>query len=840
MQPMGESGMDDKPHYIVGIAASAGGLEAATALITSLPNGTAATFVLAQHMAPSHTSLMPKLIARETDLKVVEVSEDLKPEVGHIYLAPSNSDVVLEDGLLKVVEPSHGLATPKPSADRLFKSLAAEAGPLCVGVVLSGTGSDGSYGLKAIREAGGITIAQDLASAKFDGMPISAIETGCVDLVLPPQEIGARIEGIIANPSNLEQFQNEAMGGQKLSELFRLLLTETHIDFRNYKESTLRRRTQRRMVATGMREYEDYLALCRTSPEEVRELCRDFLITVTRFFRDPKHFEILGQELRDLHKHTEGPMRIWVAGCATGEEAYSIAMLAAEALESPENLNRQNVQIFATDVDEAALEIARRGTYPSTAANDIPEEIRGKYFVEQGNTITVKKRLREVIFFSRNNLVQDPPFLNLSLVSLRNVLIYFNSQLQEHVLRRIHHALQPGGLLFLGTSETVGSLQDDFQTVSDKSRLYRRLLSDRRRRPIVSLNPKPTIPLPERTLPGRANAQEQANAMFDALAKGLGGNSILVSPSHEFVRVYGDITPMIELSSTTQLDLKVSLLRSPLREEAISLCNSALRRNKLRVGLHHDWGPGSVKTEHLWMVAYPIVMPPEVGNFVLLNIQVERKPDRIPIVGADEAVDMAVHKLEEELSSTREALQMSIEELQASNIELQAQNAQLQAANEELQATNEEYETSNEELQSTNEELITVNEELQIFSDELKSSTAALSAVLHTAPAPIIVVDQSLRIINCSSQASERFDLPERLGQDTQLSAAMLPIGFPSIETLARETMAMREARSFQFQHKGEDHLIQTNPIYDEVDRLRGVTIIFATMPSQSAADDAS
>ncbi|MEL7184079.1 MAG: chemotaxis protein CheB, partial [Pseudomonadota bacterium] len=360
---------------IVGIGASAGGLEAASLLVQNLPKDVGAAYVLAQHMSPNHKSLLSSLISRETHLPVIDLTkEDVIPTADTIYISQPNSDVVLENGKLGLRKQSGHHATPKPSADRLFNTLAQEMGERCVGVVLSGTGSDGSYGVQAIREAGGITIAQDVGTAKYDGMPASAVETGCVDLQLSPQQIGQHLAKIMSAPRDLDRFRRLNDEPTPLSDLMHILLARTGVDFRDYKENTVNRRIARRMTALGIESYDQYVEHCRASSDEVDALHKDLLISVTRFFRDYEQFEMLGDVLRAMaDRKGEDPIRVWVAGCATGEEAYSIAILTAEALGGPAALARARVQIFATDIDARALEVGRAGIYPMTALGDVPE-----------------------------------------------------------------------------------------------------------------------------------------------------------------------------------------------------------------------------------------------------------------------------------------------------------------------------------------------------------------------------------------------------------------------------------------------------------------------------------
>ncbi|WP_424933120.1 CheR family methyltransferase [Amaricoccus macauensis] len=823
--------MTTDPRFIIGIASSAGGLEALTQLVQNLPADSGASYVIAQHMSPTHKSLMSTLIGREANMDVIEMSDPVKPASNTIYVTPPNWDVVLQDSLLTLVPPHGEARTPKPSGDRLFMSLARERGETCMGIVLSGTGSDGSYGVQAIREAGGITIAQDLGTAKYDGMPASAAETGCIDLVLSPTQIGQHLGKILSSPRDFEGLRTITESHNKMSDLLHILLARTRVDFREYKESTVHRRIQRRMMALGIDAYEDYVAHCRSDVNEVDALFKDLLISVTRFFRDEKQFDCLRDAIADVvEQNTEGPIRMWVAGCATGEEAYTIAILVAEAMGGIENISKERLQVFATDIDLGALELARIGSYPQSAANDIPREYLEQYFDIADGKIHVKPRLKNVIRFTTHNVFQDPPFINIDLVSLRNLLIYFKPRLQERVLNRIHYALKQHGLLFLGTSESIGALNVDFEAVSEPNKLFskRRIARNTVR---SSFGDRPSEIIPWKPVQTPAPAPDSGGLqkeMFDALARSIAPNALLVTANQDIIRIYGEMSDFIEMSEKTRLDLKLTLLKSPLRDEAPSLCGVALRRGARRPGMQHRMD-GTDYT-HVQMEAYPISIADEHERYVLLAF-VKSSPETPEISYESlpqDAQDKLVRQLHSEILSTREALQQSIEELQTSNEELQSVNEELQSTNEELQASNEELETANEELQSTNEELVTVNEELQVNSSELKEVTGELTSVLQSAPSSILVVDNALQIVRASQNAQYTFKLPERSATRMHLSQASVPHGYPSLTHIANETFRLRENQEHQFTCGQKLVSLKSAPFFDENMALRGITMIFS------------
>ncbi len=831
--------------FFVGIGASAGGLEAASSLVQNLPTDANAVNILAQHMSPTHKSLLTSLIARETPLPVEELTDKTKPVRNTIFITPPNSDVILEDGLLRLVEPSGHPATPKPSADRLFKSLAAEQGEYCVGIVLSGTGSDGSYGVQAIREAGGITIAEDAATAKYDGMPASAAETGCIDLTLSPEQIGQHLEKILARPRDFGQLRHLNEKPTKLSNLFQIILARTGVDFRDYKDNTVTRRINRRMAALDIEDYDDYVTHCRSSADEVDALFRDLLISVTRFFRDRNQFEQLRLQFDRMVKGRDtNQMRLWVAGCATGEEVYSVAILLAEAMGGLDQLSKSRVQIFATDIDDRAMEVARRGTYPITAASDIPSAYLDKYFTVRGDHIAVAPELRAVTLFSVHNMFQDPPFLNLDFVSLRNVLIYFNTALQNRVLHRIHYALNPNGLLFIGTSESVGNMESLFESRSGTDKIYakRRMGMSNVIRPQITThgsgrwgghgNPRRAEEVQT------PSAERVDDLQFSALARAVAPNGFILTRGGEIVRVFGDISSFTQLTENAPLWVSIPNLRSPLRDEITGLFTTALKTKKRRTGRWHDMtGPDFDQARS---VCYPVAAPDKGEDHVLvaLETRVKEKPTEALETMSEGDRNAYIRQMELEVAQTREALQQTVEELQTSNEELQSINEEMQSTNEELQATNEELETSNEELQSTNEELITVNEELQVNSMELQRVSAELSATLDSVPFPVLVIDPSLTVRRASNAALSAFRIGDLPGAGLHLSACKLPERIASLPQLCNEVFRFRDVRTMTVSVGDKIHRLSVAPFQNQVHDVTGVVVTMVEDFSSSEAMD--
>ncbi|MGJ8622637.1 MAG: chemotaxis protein CheB [Yoonia sp.] len=791
---------------IIGIGSSAGGLEAIRQLVDALPADAPVSYVVVQHMSPHHKSLMTQLVARDTELQVRDVEDGQTPQRNTIYITPPRTDIIFMDGQLRLVEPSQEAAHPKPSVDRFLMSLAQEHGEKSMAIILSGTGRDGAYGVQAIREVGGITIAQDNESAKYDGMPQSAIMTGCVDLILSPPEIGRHLENILNAPRDFATFRSDAMMESPTSDLLQILLARTRVDFRDYKQTTIGRRIERRMVALNIQSEEEYTQFCRANPSAVDALFKDLLISVTRFFRDREAFRGLENLLPELVAEAKDQqLRIWIAGCATGEEAYSIAMLICEALDCPISEFQSRVQIFATDIDRDALQLARTGIYGLSALDNIPSHIAAKYLVRQDDGVRVVDSLRRAILFSDHNVCQDPPFQRIDLLCCRNLLIYFGNTLQKKVLGRFHYAMKPNGLLFLGTAESVAGSDELF--VQDRKAInvfHKRVM----RKTDVSGYSMPNLPSQTRDARSALASRRAITAdrqMLNALARSLGDDSILVSDDFSIAQVYGDISEYISLSQGSNLRMHTDLLRSPLREEARSLITIAFKSAKQRHGVRHLLN--EAQDTQVQLHVYPMIAD-DINERVALLVFERTRLDRpkhadIEALGdGNDALREWMHSLENEISMTREALQQTIEEL----------------------------ETSNEELQSTNEELITVNEELQVTATELTGRTGELTSVLESTPLAIIVTDTAFQISQATGAAIKLFGLRTPLNSP-HISQCDLPEGFPVLAPLCNEALQLGKSTQVEFSAAGSTYLIDCSPYFDNFGRILGVTMVITSFP---------
>ncbi|MEL7117427.1 MAG: CheR family methyltransferase, partial [Pseudomonadota bacterium] len=598
-----------------------------------------------------------------------------------------------------------------------------------------------------------------------------------------------------------------------------------------------------RMVALGINDYDEYVEFCRNSDVEVEELHRDLLISVTRFFRDPNHFEQLRKSLESaISKRESRQFRVWVAGCATGEEAYSIAILIAEAMGGVDELTKRNVQIFASDIDDRALEIGRRAIYPGSAAADIPKAYLDRYFDLSGANIQVRQELRNVVLFSHHNVAQDPPFINVDLISLRNVLIYFNTGLQERVLRRVHYALAPKGMLFLGTSEAFGSMRSYFEMISHTDKLYRK--REVRTSPIMNFA-DPKAAFSARAVGSGTALQKRESPtpdmqLFESLARSVAPNGFIVTRAGEIVRVLGDISNVIELSEKSALDLSTRILGPGMRDEANSMINVTLKTGEARTGRWHSLK--GAKAQRVRLRAYPILNAFGGEDNVLFSLEYGTEPKEPRSLDQLNEEDRTkyVRQIEQEMQTTRETLQQTVEELQTSNEELQSVNEELQSTNEELQATNEELETSNEELQSTNEELITVNEEMQVNSSELQRLTIELSGVVKSSPYTVLVMDQALLIRRVSDRAKVFFNLGDLPPTGLHLAQISATEGFQALPALCSDALRERSPKSLYVETGGRSYSILAGPFSGAHDSVVGLklTIIevdvsaYATMAS--------
>ena len=775
----------EKDFPIVGIGASAGGLAAFEAFFSAMPTNTESgmAFVLVQHLAPDHKSILSELIRRYTRMRVFDVEDGMPVKPNCAYIIPPNRDMALLNGKLQLLEPAAPRGHRLP-VDFFFRSLAQDQHERAICIVLSGSGSDGTLGVRAVKSEGGMVMAQNSASTEHDGMPRSAIATGLVDYVLPPAEMPAQLIayathafGTTTHPVSPPTPKAE----DALKKIFILLRAQTGHDFSQYKQNTITRRVKRRMAVQQIERLDAYVRYLVKNPAEVEALFRDLLIGVTNFFRDPEAFAALeAQVIPHLFegKPAGALIRVWVPGCSTGEEAYSIAILLHEC--SAALKQSFKMQVFATDIDRRAIDQARIGCYPASIAADVSPERLARFFAHEpdGSAYRVLKGIRDLLVFSEQDVIKDPPFSKLDLISCRNLLIYMGGDLQKKLIPLFYYALNPGGRLLLGTSETVGEFADLFATLDRQVKLYQRKEDVRGvLRPVMG---KHSLPLTEGSAASRPAGQAPGESRIQlrelterTLLQQYASVGALVNEHGDILYLHGRTGQYLE-PAPGKSDLNIlKMAREGLRRDLTTALHIAVahkepvRHPGLRVKTN-----GDLTTVNL--TVQPVASGPDAAaepNLFLVIFEKapaadQERPEKAAAVEAGEgagAADTDVHAriaaLKQQLRAKEEYLRATSEELETSNEELKSSNEEMQSVNEELQSTNEELETSKEELQSVNEELATVNAELQIKVADLSRSNNDMSNLLAGTGVGTVFVDHQLRIHRFTPGATQVINL---------------------------------------------------------------------------------
>ncbi len=738
----GEPGQAGTLPIVVGVGASAGGLEAFTELLSHLPADTGMAFVLIQHLDPKHESHLTELLSKASKMPVAEIRGETRARANHVYVIPPRSNLGISNGVLHTL--------PRPAGvhnmpiDSFFRALAADRGSQALGVVLSGTASDGTLGLEAIQAAGGVTFAQETGTAKFDSMPRSAIAAGVADFVLPPAGIARRLAAI-ARGSHSGIEPREAIGppgDADLARILRLVRGATGVDFTHYKPSTLQRRIKRRMTLRGFGNLEEYGRELERNREEAIALCENCFITVTAFFREPAVFEELKKKVFPAlmeNRRPEDPIRIWVPGCATGEEAYSIAICLMEFLEDAKV--RIPFEIFATDISEGAIEKARAGTYKDSELAHISPQRLARFFTRTERRYQVAKSIRDVCVFARHNVAEDPPFSKLDLISCCNVLIYLGAVLQRKVLSILHYALKPTGFLVVGPSESIGTLSESFHQMEKTHKIYglRPAASPPAPRPSEARRAPGRVDRRERIAEGRAGPDVLREADRLVLAEH-GPPGVVIDGDMNIVQVRGRTAPYLELSPGEPTQNLLKLVREGLVAGLGKAMGDARRTNAPA----HETGFRIERDGRLQDVAIQVI--PFTGSstseeryFLVLFEDTAPNGGRIAIDQPVSEENGGSARLRRELVATKEYLQSIVED-NAATLE------ELRAANEEAQAGNEELETAQEELESANEELNTLNEELKVSNVEFSKVNRDLTNLLESISIPLVMVGWDLRI----------------------------------------------------------------------------------------------
>lgn len=782
---------------IVAIGASAGGLEAIGRLLAVVEPGLGCAYVVLQHISPARPSAMAALLAGKTSLDVVTLADDAEAVADTVYVVPAGYHADIVEGRMRLT-PVPAETTPKPSIDRFFVTLAAEQRERAVGIVLSGTGSDGSAGLRAIVEAGGRAVVQQPASASFDGMPASALESVAIAFVGTPEEIATQLPVLLDTDAPADAADDQ------LAELLGLLSARAEIDLSGYKRGTVRRRIERRLGAVGVTSLADYLALVRDDPGELDALADDMLVSVTAFFRDPSAFEAMaGAIARTLEeKEPAEGLRLWVAGCATGEEAYTLAMIVSDLTTGSAS---RDVQIFATDIDERALAVARRGVYPPSALDDLPADVVAKCFHVVEGGYQVDTRLRDMILFARHNLVCDPPFLRLDAITCRNVLIYFDAELQTKVLGAFHFALGANGVLLLGKSETVSAAESLFVPVNRVARVYRRATGDSRL-------PAPRGGYPARRMVRRVDVP--VDQLLAATARTLDATVILCDREGTIQYTVGQVASFLALPTGAARLTIVDAIAMELRGELLTMLHRFRATAKPQHSRHHSVGDQLVR-----ILLEPLSdhREPSIAIVIVPAAPAAREQGRAPAAGQG----LSEEALVDELASTREHLHVLLEQMTAGNQEMQALSEELQAANEELQAANEELQASNETLQAANEELVGLNEEYNNKAAELARISGEYAHLYDTLPFAVLVFDGDGLLLRFNKAAANSLSLTDR-SVGHPIGELQLPDAFTGLQRLLDQTMKTGAGEDFTATWDNRIFRVQVTPATD--DRRRVVT----------------
>jgi len=828
---------------IVGIGASAGGLAILQRFFGALPRDPGLAFVVVQHLDPTHKSETAELLEKRSSLPVVEVTDRQRVEVNRVYVIPPDRDLAIRDRVLHLTKPAErrGLRMP---IDSFLRTLAEDQQERAVAIILSGNGTDGTQGLKAVKAVGGLTVVQDPETAEYDGMPRSAVSTHMVDFVQPIEKVPEILLRYAQHPYARQEGGSQLLVDKapgQLQAILALLRARTKHDFGSYKKGTISRRIERRMSLNHLDDVDQYIRFLQSHPTEIKELFSDLLISVTSFFREPPAWAFLEKSVlpRLVEAHDDGtPLRAWVPGCATGEEAYSVAMVLLEAVQAADR--GMSIQVFASDLDQSALEFARAGIYPESIAADISPDRLRRFFIKGENNYQVSKQVREMVVFAPQNLISDPPFSRIDLITCRNLLIYLAPEIQRRVVSLFHFALREGGYLFLGNAESVGPNADLFDPASKKWRIYRRLGPTRHDR----------LELPIGTRLGQlgeldAGAPAIATPTKDKLlatAQGLVLQryvpaSAVVNAKQQILYLFGP-TERYLVQPTGQLtpDL-LTWAREGIRSKLAATLRGATQGRK-RVSTTAAKVSGD-ETEMVGITVEPLMGPPEAEGLLLVVFEPRPGAAPAPPSEAEHSAETALPQLEYEVSILREQLRTSAEQFESSNEELKSANEEMMSMNEELQSTNEELETSKEELQSLNEELSTVNGQLESKIQEVEATNDDLKNLLSSTNLATIFLDRHYRIKRFTPAMTQLLSL---LPTDLKRPLADFARKFTDRRLLADaesvlETLTPREAEVRT--ESGRSYLRKILPYRTEEDRIEGVVITFTDLTERRKAEQA-
>jgi two-component system CheB/CheR fusion protein len=810
---------DEKAAIVVAIGASAGGIEALTELMNHLPADTGMAFVLVQHLDPKHHSILTELLARKTPMTVTEVSDGLAVKPNHVYVIPPNATMSMSGPTLHLTprEESRGKHMP---VDHFMRSLAEQKGNRAIGVILSGTGTDGTLGMAEIQAHGGVTFAQDAASAKYDGMPRSAVVAGYVDSVLPPKGIANELARIARHPYVARDpvahaVEPAAAPTAGLSSIFRVLRKVTGVDFTHYRQTTILRRIQRRMVVHKIDNIDEYAAFVQSHPGEVKSLYQDMLINVTSFFRTPRVFEALKSTVFPAIQKSlsrERGFRMWTPGCASGEETYSLAITLLEFL--ADDASRVPIQFFGTDISELSVAKARNGVYPENIQGDVSQDRLRRFFTKVEGGYRVSKTIRDMCIFAQHNVLNDPPFSRMDLICCRNLLIYFEPVLQSKVISLFHYALRPSGFLILGSSEGLGASASLFAVEDRAHKVFLKKSRALRQEAVVSFDPRDErkdygpVRIPAKQPDSIWNYSEAQKEFDRRLLTQYAPATVFINDDMEILHTRGNVNRYLKLApgraSLSLLKMAREGLLMELRgviARAKKTSSPAGKRN-IRVKTRNGNGEESTPTESMRLINFEVV-PITLGTvsdlyfmivFQEAPVEMPRESSTRRVLAKSETASALKRtaKLEQELAATKEYLQSVIETQEATNEELQSANEEILSSNEELQSTNEEMETAKEELQSANEELTTVNDELRSRNLEISQINNDLINLLSSIDIAVVMIGSDLTVRRFTPKAQKFLGLiPGDIGRP-------LSNINPTIEIADLQSMVVRVVSYFQ------------------------------------------
>jgi two-component system CheB/CheR fusion protein len=850
---------------IAAIGASAGGIEASTELISRLPINTGMAFVLIQHLDPTHQSMVADLLSRRTKMPVGEVEDGMKVERDHVYVIPPDATLSISDHTFHLAPRSTTRGVHMP-IDQFMRSLAEAQGNSAVGVVLSGTGSDGTLGLAEIQAQGGVTMVQDETTAKYDGMPRSAISAGCVDLILPPQGIAQELARLARHPYVKPQNGDGSEPAlipetPALRLIYQLIRRSAGVDFTHYRQTTIRRRVERRMAVNKVARVEDYLKFLQMNPAEIKALYQDMLINVTSFFRNPKVFDALKERVFPSivkSRASNAAVRIWSPGCSSGEELYSLGISLLEFL--GEKARDIPVQLFGTDVSEASINKARSGWYPENIQGDLSPARLRRFFTKVDNGYRVSKTIRDLCIFAQHNVLSDPPFSQMDLICSRNLLIYLEPVLQNHVIEVFHYAMRPNGFLVLGTSEGVGTASNLFMPEDRGLRIFSRKSSVRRSPLVFSIHAERQS---SESGPVRAGVRFPENNWnylevqkeFDRrLLAQHSPATAFVNEDFELVHTRGNVSPYLKIApgrpslnvvkmarEGLQIELRNALNRAKKGDATVRKSVVQLKDDTLQTSEGQE--RGASRREGVRLVSFEVT-PLRVGNvterYFMLLFRESSLPPRKAEAGAkspkeSESAGRRIGKLEDELAATKEYLQSVIETQEATNEELQSANEEVLSSNEELQSTNEELETAKEELQSVNEELNTVNDELRERNSEMTQAQKDMTNLFSSIDIAVLMIGMDRKIRRFTPQAQKMLGLmPGDVGRP--LMNINLNIEVPHLDAIVAKVMATAATADFELTNReGARHLVRVLPSMSS-DGPDGVVLTVVGIPPAARA----